>query len=178
MQYKTSFLYLIKMIYRSLTLLPLLLLLAYMLSAHPFHVGIAEVKYNENQQSIEITLRLFIDDLENALTKRYEMPVDLVADVEQGMYGQLVHDYLKLEFQVQINGSSSKFHLLGYELEDDAIWCYLEVKNVKKVSALHVRNSIFFELFENQIHLVHVDINNKKRSFKTSSRSPGITYEP
>src|SRR6218665_2646707 len=36
---------------------------------HAFHTSLTEIQYNARDKSLEVTIRLFTDDLENALTK-------------------------------------------------------------------------------------------------------------
>ena len=35
--------------------------------AHPFHVSVSDIKYKEEQKAIQISTRIFLDDLEVAL---------------------------------------------------------------------------------------------------------------
>ena len=39
------------------------------LFAHPFHSSIASLKFNDNSRSIEITLRVFANDLEKTINQ-------------------------------------------------------------------------------------------------------------
>ena len=38
---------------------------------HPYHVGSVEINYNSKTKVFEISARLFLDDLENGLNKKY-----------------------------------------------------------------------------------------------------------
>jgi len=41
-------------------------------SAHKFYVSVTQVVYNEATKTIELSSRIFIDDLEKALQKRHQ----------------------------------------------------------------------------------------------------------
>ena len=48
----------------------LLLSVTFTASAHKFHLGFTQIGYNAQSKSTAITIRLFADDLENALSQR------------------------------------------------------------------------------------------------------------
>ena len=53
-----------------LLLIPLVLVLICGFSAHKFYVGVFQIDYFKEKKYIQITARLFIDDLEKALQKK------------------------------------------------------------------------------------------------------------
>ena len=48
-----------------------LTLLFYAEDVHPYHVGSVEISYNSKTKTFEISAKFFLDDLENALNKKY-----------------------------------------------------------------------------------------------------------
>ena len=66
--------------------------------AHKFHASFARVNYNNQAQSLEITLRLFADDLENILSRRAGRQIRL--DKTPGA-GQLTLAYLQDSFELR-----------------------------------------------------------------------------
>ena len=45
---------------------------------HPFHVSVCDVDFNEETKSIQLSQRIFLDDFEQALNKKYE--INLIID--------------------------------------------------------------------------------------------------
>ena len=45
------------------------LIVAYTALIHPFFVSMTDINYNDNNKSLEISVRIFTDDLENTLRK-------------------------------------------------------------------------------------------------------------
>ena len=46
-------------------------------SAHKFYVSVTQIDYVPSKKRVEITSRIFIDDLEKGLTKKYNKKVKL-----------------------------------------------------------------------------------------------------
>lgn len=148
----------------------------YLLVFHPFYVGITEVYYNKNSKSLEITLKLFTDDFENALSKHSGRNILLNCDEAIQKYAPLLESYINEKLGIRLAGQKAQLIYLGSEVDDEAIWNYLEVKNIGGLSEIIIRNEIFFEIFENQMHLVHFNVAGKKKSYQLNRRKPEATY--
>ena len=53
------------------------MLVSWMSWMHPFYVGVNEVQHNKTDQTLEISIKLFIDDFERGLSAQYKTTVDL-----------------------------------------------------------------------------------------------------
>lgn len=133
---------------------------------HPLHLSISDIVLNPKSGNLEISQRIFIDDLENALRNRTGLPLDLINPKDPALAQELVGDYLKQHFRLQVNGSAVKLHYLGYEVEEDAIWAYMEVPKVRRVSSVHVQHTLFFRQFTDQLNLVNVSIGDQLLSLR------------
>lgn len=122
--------------------------------AHKFHESLARIEYNAESRSVEMTFRLFADDLENALSKRSGKPVRLgkTPDVEAQTLA-----YIKDRFELKNrNGEIKPFTWVGMETKVDTVWVYIETPMGEGLNGAQVRNRIFFELFDDQINRVHI----------------------
>ena len=55
---------------------------------------------------------------------------------------------------------------LGFEYEQDIMWAYMVVPNVKRLKELTITQQFFFELFQDQANIVHVySTEGDKKSF-------------
>lgn len=138
---------------------------------HPFHVSVCSIHYASEEKSLQITLKIFADDLEEALNKApYRMDgepyIDILNPEDPEIIDVKVKQYIRKHFEITVNGEVVEPMFLGYELEDLAMWCYLEVNDVKKVDTVKIRNSILTELFDDQINIVHVDYQDEIKSMK------------
>lgn len=133
---------------------------------HPIHVSLCEVQYNAQTRKLEISLRVFTDDLELALEKSYGAtqlhigaPTEKTEAVKQ--VAQYVLQHLKLA-----PGSAAPLKLtyLGKEQEGLATWVYLESEPTGPFTTLQVTNAILHALYDDQQNLVNVKVGGTQRS--------------
>ncbi len=142
------------------------LLVAFNCNFHPFHVSVCEVEFSTKNKSLQITHHIFLDDLEEALKQYSGKPLDIINPKDRQERDNLIKKYIMENFSVRINGKIRPGNYLGNELEEDAMYCYIEVKGVKKIKELEITNTIMMSKFEDQVNLVHVNYQGKIRSFK------------
>lgn len=150
---------------KSLLLIAIPILMAS--AIHKFYVSVTNVEYVEEEKSLQITSRIFIDDLEELLAVRYDIEAALATANEVNNSDDLISKYLNSKFEIKINGQSKAYSFLGKEYRDDLIVCYLEIPgiDIPNVSSIEVRNDVLTELFEEQQNVVHLKIGTKKKSF-------------
>ena len=136
-------------------------------AGHKFYVSVTNFEYDEDEQSFQITSRIFIDDLETVLNTRYEVDARLTAENEISSADELIAKYLNTKITVKINGEERKLTYLGKEYRDDLVICYLEIPEVIRsdLSSIEVMNEVLTELFDEQQNVVHLKIGSKKKSF-------------
>jgi hypothetical protein len=140
---------------------------------HPIHVSVSEIEYSEKDKALQITSRIFIDDLELAIrTQRKESTLDIMEPKNGMTTQQLVKNYLDEHFKVKLEGKAQKMNFLGMETEDAAIVCYIEIENVKKMKTLEVFNDVITETHDDQSNLVHVKYNGPIKSVRLMRDKP------
>jgi hypothetical protein len=131
---------------------------------HKFYVSVTQIDFVPNKQRIEITSRIFIDDFEKALKKKYAKNVYLASKKEIPDADKLIQQYLEDKLQLTINNKPVKLQYLTKEVEDDVLICYLKVRYSEKITTFEIYNSVLTELFSEQKNIVHTDINSNKKS--------------
>jgi hypothetical protein len=140
---------------------------------HPLHVSVADIVYDEKEKELEIVMRIFIDDLELSIrnqTKKQEL--NLLAPNGGETTDELVSAYLKEHLIISLDSKLQNTKYLGYEIEDLALVCYIQVSNVKKWSNIEVRNDIIMETHDDQSNLVHVTVKGKVLSMRLTKGKP------
>ena len=124
---------------------------------HSFHVSVSDMKYKEEQKSIQVSTRIFLDDLELALRNfSGQQSLDILEKSEWESVQNMLGEYLLTKVTLKDEkGRVYELHYLGAEVEDDVMWCYLEVEKVKKIKSITVTNTILHEVWEDQENLVH-----------------------
>lgn len=133
---------------------------------HPFHVSVTEVSFNEDNKHLEISIRIFSDDLESVFRKRGKMDFNLVNSLEDTTVLAELESYLKSHFTIKEDAITIPLDFLGAEADRDVIWCFLESGPVTAPETIWSRNALLLDLFDDQINLVHLIIRNTTRSTK------------
>ncbi|MDX1333546.1 MAG: DUF6702 family protein [Robiginitalea sp.] len=143
------------------------LMLSSFSEAHKFYVSVTNVAYSEEEASLQIISRIFIDDLEDALKTRYEVDTHLATPEESGQAEAYIQRYFNSKFTVFVNGSPVDYTFLGKRYDNDLIVCYIEVAGIPKeqLKSVGIQNDILTDSFEEQKNLVHFNILGKKKSF-------------
>ncbi|MHA7941868.1 DUF6702 family protein [Formosa sp. 3Alg 14/1] len=142
---------------------------------HKYYVSITEVQYVKEKQSVQIITRIFIDDLENLMRKRYEDSISLGGKNESDKVDYYLEKYLKSKIQIQINGKETVLKFIGKEYDNDIAICYIEIPKVASISEFEISNTVLNDLFEEQQNVVRLEISGKKKSFiLTGSNDKGL----
>jgi len=155
----------------------LLSVLLVLFSAHDFHLSLTEVNYNTESNSLEISVKLFTDDLLVALQQTGAPKMELGTENEPPEANEFIESYLQANFQLNINSKPISYTYLGKEAELDATWCFLEVKDVRKVKSLEVTNSFLLGAFDDQTNMVNLNINGRKKSGLARKGNTKLKFE-
>lgn len=149
------------------TLLLLLLPLFAFTVAHKFYVSVTNVGYSDKDQSLQISSRIFIEDMEKVLLERYNVQAQLATEDEMEGATAYIEKYVRAKFIVRVNGQSMPYDLLAVKYDFDVLICYLEVPNIalSKTASIEIQNDILTDVFDEQQNVVHFKIQDKKKSF-------------
>lgn len=142
------------------------LLPVWMSAVHPFYLSVTEIRYNGPRQALEVSCRIFADDLENALKKYNHTTLDIIKPKDRPTVDSMVSRYIRQHLHIKADGKALSLHYLGYRIEDDAAWCFLEVPALKAVKQLDLQNDILYAEHETQSHMIHAIVQDKRQSTK------------
>ncbi len=123
---------------------------------HEFYVSLAEIRYNPKTECMEVSLRIFPDDMDRVLEERWGITTSLVTELEHPAADSLVESYLADHFQIELDGTRLPLTYLGKEAESDVMWCYLESEPIGRPAEIMVYNSLLTEVFEGQVNITQV----------------------
>lgn len=133
---------------------------------HPFYVSVTEIAHNKQEKSLEVSCKIFTDDLEAILKQLYQKSIHLSDDKKQAESGVFINDYINKHLKVWTDGKPVTLNYVGYEKESEAVYCYFEVNQVPAVQKLYIENSILQDFTDQQINIMHVTVNGKRLSHK------------
>lgn len=142
---------------KALLLLPLLLLTD-IAPVHDFHVSRTRIEYGAEQSEWQITLHLFIDDLELALEEKGSPKLYLGTKRESDEADKYIQSYLEQYLKLFTAEEALEWEWLGKEVSEDltAFWIYLYVPEANVSTPLRVRNKMFFDLYDDQQNMIQV----------------------
>jgi len=148
------------------------------LMLHPFYVSITAVDYNKEAQRMEISCRIFYDDLETALKAGGGgSTIDLINPVNRGQTDSLIARYLRNHLSLSVDGRPQTLRYLGYEIEDDVAWCYLEAGEITAVQRIVIDNRLLLDQFAKQSNILHVTAYGKRKSTKLDNPEHRAVFE-
>ncbi|UCS94297.1 hypothetical protein KZP23_04505 [Echinicola marina] len=139
-------------------------MLGWMVNLHPFYISVTDINYNAEAKSLEIAQKIFWDDLEQALSKKYDEDLDFLHPQDPERLSDFVKAYLLENNVYEINGKVVKLEYLGYEVEEDAAWFYLEAKNVSFPKKVKISNKVLISDFPEQQNMVNFYLNDKPKT--------------
>lgn len=155
----------------SFLLASLFVLTAFKTGAHEFYLSVTEIEYKEEKQSLQIITRVFTDDFEEVLRKRFDDDIRLSLDSEEGPVEEMTEKYLNQKLQINIDGKTLQLNYLGKEYDSDQVILYIEVEDVTTFSEIEVNNAILTDLFDDQKNVVHVKVNGITKSMLLQKNS-------
>ena len=141
--------------------------------AHKFYASFVTMNYNQQEQLVEITMRIFPDDLEAALSKQYHKPVHL--DKSKAV-SAMIMAYLRKTFELKRNGRIQQLRWVGIDLGTDSAFLYMEIKLPGGLSGTEVRDQFLFEMFDDQTNVVSIKYNGRQLDH-VFRRNEGNTFK-
>ena len=148
-------------------------------SFHKFYMGVFQVNYAAEKKMIQITSRIFIDDLNNGMEKKYHQKTFVGTDRETQADIDLLKKYLAENFSIKINGQSKPITFLSKEVEsNDVLVCYSRIKDIDKFKTIEITNTILVDWNAEQQNITHISAFGTKKSvlFTESSRKELLKY--
>ncbi|KGO88789.1 DUF6702 family protein [Flavobacterium suncheonense] len=141
-------------------------------AVHKFYVGIYQVNYVPKKKEIQITARIFIDDLEKALEHKYQKRIYLATPKEISETDDFVREYLSEKFVLRVNATAKTLKFLGRETEDNVLICYLTASVPEKINNIALYNAVLMETYEEQQNIVHFNVNGNKKTLLLTHSEP------
>lgn len=130
--------------------------LGWLVLAHPFHLSLTEIKWNKQSEQLEISQKIFWDDLEVALSSYHDTSIDFLNPANKEILKKQLETYLLSQNKIWIDEKEVVIKYLGYEVEEDAAWFYFESEKLKEPTSVKVKNSLLIDPFPDQKNVVQI----------------------
>ena len=140
-------------------------------TTHKFYTAIYQINFVPKKKMVQITTRIFIDDLNEALENKFHKKILLASDNETPQDVDFLKKYLSEKFTLKINGQQKPMLFISKEIEDNILICYLKCVDISKIETLDVQNTIITEVHSEQQNIIQANFNNKKSSLLLDSET-------
>lgn len=163
----------------------LLCMMASGVHAHSLHQSTAEAEYNSTTKKLEVSLTVFINDLELALIRQTEREMRLDKTPATQLDAE-IQTYLAKTFIVtDAAGNVSMIEWVGRKLDvtrtksgDPAVTLFFEIALPDGLPHTALRHVLFHDLFKDQINLLHLRNGSRKvqLSFTRTEASKKLVF--
>ena len=149
----------------------LCLLFATAAHAHVFYVSIVRVKWNVDETRLDISVRIFTDDLEEAIVAEGGPRLRLWTDQAHADRDRHVAGYLASRLSFRINGVERQLAYTGMEDALDATACLVQITGVDRVETIEVENRILIDMFDTQANVMRFEIDGERKYVNLSKKT-------
>lgn len=148
-------------------------------SFHKYYLSVSEIRYSAADKTLQVTSRIFTDDLEQLMEDRYGITAHWLTDKQHPGAQGLLEKYLTQRFVVKRDGKILPLKLLGLKEQNDVFVLFMEftVDNWEQSKQVSVQNRVLMDLFEEQQNVVHLYLKGKKSSTVLDRDRPEIVQE-
>lgn len=139
-------------------------LFAFVPYLHPYHVSITEIRIDPEKKAVNISCKMFTDDIQDAMSTLYKVPVELLK--KQASCDSLISKYVHERLEVSVGGMKLDYKYIGYEIEEESVWCYFESALPSAEKSVKVRTSILYDFLDEQANFLHCYYKTERKSFK------------
>lgn len=146
---------------------------------HKFYMGVFQVNYAAEKKMIQITSRIFVDDLNSGIEKKYHKKTFIGTEKETQEDVDLLKKYLSENFTIKVNGQPKVITFLSKEIEsNDVLVCYSRIPAIEKFKTLEITNTVLTDWNAEQQNITHISAFGTKKSvlFTESSRKEVLKY--
>ena len=134
-------------------------------SLHDYYVSSTEMVFIEDKQQLQVTTRVFIEDLEAYFNAQIEGKIQLQPDLETVKIDSLVDVFFKNNFNLFFDKKEVGIQYIGRQYEEDQILIFAEATEVPPPISFEIHNTILIPFRSDQQNIVHLKTVNSKKSF-------------
>ena len=136
---------------------------------HKFYLSNTSIEFNAQTRAIEITSKIFTDDLEHAIEAQCYRYHSLYPQSPEVF--ELVKKYIGEKLSLQVAGRNVVLNFIGYSVDNDMTTLFIE-GNYFDPNQVIVNNTILLEWYSDQQNIVEVRWNGQsKREYFTKDKT-------
>jgi hypothetical protein len=161
------------------------------LHAHDLHTSTAEAEFNSKTQTLEVSLTVFVDDLELALMRQSERLMS-IEKTPAAVFDEQVMIYLAkhLVLKNPAAGRKAEIRWVGRQIDDEtkksdalSVTLFFEFSLLEGSKGVSLQNSVLQDLFKDQLNLLslrngHEKVQMQFKSGEDPKPLDGSSFKP
>lgn len=144
---------------------------------HPFFISVIDINHNVKEGNIECSIKIFTDDFEANLAKNNkQLKVDFNNKNNKALNDKLIFEYIQKNLQLKINHLPKSFNYIGFEIQEESVWVYIETPQKELIKNMDVYCSLMYDFKEKQVDIIHVKANNAEKSYKLDNPKTSVSF--
>ncbi len=124
--------------------------------SHGIYISVVEIDHRNIAENAAVRLKVFTDDLENALRNKYKKSFTLIGKNGCNTYDDDIEDYFRKHLNLRVNTGAIDITLDSCEENGDSLWLTFSTSAKGDWSTVEVKADYFMELFPAQSNVVSV----------------------
>ena len=141
-------------------------------AVHKFYVSIYQIDYKPAKKELQITSRIFLDDLVEALETSAKTKSFLGEKNQTSQDIALFQKYIKNHLTIKVNSKTVDYKYISSELENNVFISYFKVEGISNVKSIEVRNTALFEILSTQQNIIQIKIDQEMSSLLLTTDNP------
>ena len=135
---------------------------------HDFHVTHTTFHYNDESKSMEITIKVAIEDLEKSIENKSTKKLDDLSNNQENINSEkLILEYFRNNLTFSLLDNTKEFKWVGKETSNNLhdIYLYFEIPNFDKnenIESITIKNTLFLDLYDYQTNIVLIELPERK----------------
>lgn len=143
---------------------------------HAIYVSVLEIDQSINRADGNIRVKVFANDLEDAIYNRSQKRIDLLKDnCEESR--ELISGYFNQHLVIDIDGQPVTYKFIGCEINDISIWISFACAMPTTWTNVKVKADYLMELFPTQTNVVSVKYLDQKKMFRLIKGDESEVFE-
>ncbi|WP_159947972.1 DUF6702 family protein [Polaribacter septentrionalilitoris] len=139
--------------------------------SHKYYLSLTDINFKSESKSVQIIINVFMDDIETALNKDYNIDLQLTTKKELQNNDVYFKKYLNQKLHLKINNIPKTFTYIGKEYDGDLVFFYLEIQNIENIETLEIKNTILMHHFPDQQNLIKLKAGKKHKSILLTAKT-------
>ena len=135
---------------------------------HAIYISVTNLNINTSEGSLTGSIKIFSDDLEDALNNYSGERIGIIGNVDFSKVQTIIQNYINDNFEVVSGNDIHQLNITSIENIGDATWVNLSARFEPELTKLKLKNEILFELFDTQLNIIQLSIDEEKYYFKHS----------